>query len=290
MLQMCCHWQELCRKTFESGLRIDNLLDIVKNVEDENEVLQVHLRFLVATMRHFVEFGLLYEAFPWRFFLLLTDDLQLTASTLQAMRSEWEFLLSLEESGDCHRKYPCSAIPHLQWFAYREILTAAEESSWVMTEELKERVQAYFPEPCSTLGADGIFRNQRLSETKNLKQEISVEQLMACSAKTLNQRYKDFSVPDKLDFNGISPSKFLKKSVFDASRASATDSGLQSFNAMARLSTVSPHHLTRKSLNLWSAVKASAGKCDNFWSAQLVRSGQAAVGKIDGSLVVGKPY
>ena len=62
-----------------------------------------------------------------------------------------------------------------------------------------------------------------------MKNEVSVEQLMASAAKALNERYKEFAVPNKLDFHGISPSQFLKRSVFDASRASATDTGLQKF-------------------------------------------------------------
>lgn len=274
MMLMCTQWTEICRCTLESALNTQHLVDIIKNVEDPSEILAIHIRFLVATTRRFLEFGLLYQAFPWRFFLLLSQDKELTESTLASMRVEWDFLLKVETSGQCYRKWPLNSIPHLLWFAYREVMTAAEESKWAMTEELQQRVQAYFPEPCSTLGADAIFRNQRFGETKNMKNEVSVEQLMASAAKALNERYKEFAVPNKLDFHGISPSQFLKRSVFDASRASATDTGLQNFNQMVRAPTISPHHLTRKSLNLWFALKSHFHKRDSFWTAQLVRSGQ----------------
>ena len=101
---------------------------------------------------------------------------------------------------------------------------------------------------------------------------------MATAMKGLNARYKSFKVVNDLDFHGIKPSQFIKKSVLDASRSTATDTGIASFNAIARAPTVSPHHLTRKCLNIFDALKQSRGNWSSFWCAQLVRSGQVLWG------------
>ena len=122
---MCTQWNELCRQTLESSLRLAHVADVCSGCEDDSDmVLSVHFRFVIATMRHFCEFGLLYQHFPWRFFLLLSGDKKLTDATLAEMKNEWSFLLSLEKGGECHRQYPCKMVPHLSWFAYREIMTA----------------------------------------------------------------------------------------------------------------------------------------------------------------------
>ena len=278
MRYMCCQWMSLCRATLESSLRVENLLDVIKNCDDQStEVLSVHLKFVISTLRHFMEFGLMYQHFPWRFFLLLSGDKALTQSTLLEMKEEWEFV-KIIESKENLRKYPYNSVPMIHWFVYREVMTAAEESKWECTPLLMERVQAWFPEPCSTLVADAVFRCQRLGETKQQKNEVSVEQLMATAIKGLNARYKSFNVVNDLDFHGIKPSQFIKKSVFDASRSTATDTGIASFNAIARAPTVSPHHLTRKCLNIFDALKQSRGNWSSFWCAQLVRSGQVLWG------------
>ena len=272
---MCTQWAELCRQALESSLGINHVRDVCKGCDGDTEfVVSVHLRFVIAVIRHFCEFGLLYQHFPWKFFLLLSGDRKLTDETLCEMKREWLFLLSLEKSGQCHRQYPCKMVPHLSWFAYREIMTACEEVGWQCTSDLRERVAAWFPEPCSTLGADAAFRHDRLGESKQQRQEISVEQLQAVSCKGLNERYKEFKTPTDLDFNGIKPSQFIKKAVFDSGRACASDTGLVGFNSMIRAATISPHHLTRKCLNIWSAMKATDGCHTHFWTAQLARSGQ----------------
>eukprot|EP00438_Fugacium_kawagutii_P017043 Skav204912 [mRNA] locus=scaffold1506:6188:7003:- [translate_table: standard] len=267
---MCSKWMSLCRDTLESALRVENLLDVLKgsDPESEQQLLAVHVKFLISVIRRFMEFGLMYQHYPWRFFLLTVGDVGISNSVLSDMKEEWEFLMTLEKT-TCHQQWPLKAVPHLSWFVYREVMTAAEECNWTATADLVERVQSWFPQPCSTLGADAVFKHQRFGEQKQQRNEVSLEQLMACAAKSLNERYSEFQTPKDLDFNGIRPSDFIKKS------ATSSDTGLVGFNAMVKVSAVSPHHLTRKSLNIWDAMKATKGKHTSFWTAQLARSGQA---------------
>lgn len=70
------------------------------------------------------------------------------------------------------------------------------------------------------------------------------------------------------------PGQYMKRAVFDCSRASANDTGVANFNQIMRTTTVSPHHLSRKSLSMWEAYKMTNGNVQHWWTAQLVRSHQ----------------
>lgn len=114
---MCTKWMSLCRETLESALGVDNLLDVLKGCDpvSEPEILTVHLKFLVSVIRRFMEFGLLYQHYPWRFFLLLLGDVGISNTVLSDMKEEWQFLMNLEKT-TCHQQWPLKAVPHLSWF------------------------------------------------------------------------------------------------------------------------------------------------------------------------------
>jgi hypothetical protein len=157
-------------------------------------------------------------------------------------------------------------------------MTVAEEEGWVVTSKLVELARAWFADPCSTLGCEDCFRNLRLAEARHqTNKETSPEKIQACAIKALNERYSEFELAEvkPCDYHGIRPGMFMKRSVFDCSRASACDTGISNFNQIMKVTTVSPHHLSRKSLTMWEAYKVNDGKTEHWWTAQLLRSGQA---------------
>ena len=71
MRYMCCQWMSLCRATLESSLRVENLLDVIKNCDDQTtEVLSVHLKFVIATLKHFIGVWPNVSALPLEIFLV----------------------------------------------------------------------------------------------------------------------------------------------------------------------------------------------------------------------------
>ena len=101
--------------------------------------------------------------------------------------------------------------------------------------------------------------------------------LQAVSIKAVNERYAAFETvqPHPGQMHAIPVGQCVKSSIFDPRRCTAQDTGLASFNAIAKATTTNPHHFTRYCLNLWSTVKRLNGGMDNVWIAELCRVGQA---------------
>lgn len=261
----------------QSALSAEHLQDICY-FESSEDILTVHLKFLISVVKQFDEFAQIFRHFPWRFRLLTDDVPSVVEETVKEMELEWQFLLKLEENTKLHGKYPVNQMPFLRWFIYRECMTVAEEEGWVVTSKLVELARAWFADPCSTLGCEDCFRNLRLAEARHqTNKETSPEKIQACAIKALNERYSEFELAEvkPCDYHGIRPGMFMKRSVFDCSRASACDTGISNFNQIMKVTTVSPHHLSRKSLTMWEAYKVNDGKTEHWWTAQLLRSGQA---------------
>ena len=279
-------WKSLCLKTFQAAFNAEVIADSLCSgfqEDEQQEILALHLEFATCTVKRFLEFSLLYESYPWGFHRLLLEDVGTVTATLEDMRADWEFLLSLEAMlPNVHQKWPMKQVNPVRWQCYREVMTFCEErgfaSSGRQFEEIKELIQSWVPSPMSTLGCDKVFRELRQAEDRHsTNKNISVEQLQAVAVKAVNQRYSEYETiePRPSDVHSVTPNAFLKRSVFDASRSTANDTGLHRFNNVAKAATPSPHFLTRKGLNLWKALKRSGGSTENFWTAQLVRSGSA---------------
>lgn len=279
-------WTSLCLRTFQAAFNPEVINDILCSgfeEDEQQEILKVRLEFSTSTVKRFLEFSLLYESYPWAFHKLLLEDVGTVTATLEDMKADWEFLLSLEAMlPNVHQKWPMKQVNPVRWQCYREVMTFCEERGFASTgrqfQEIKELIQSWLPSPMSTLGCDSVFRQQRQAEKRHsCNKTISVEQLQALAVKSVNERYSQYETiePRPSDVHSIAPNAFLKRSLFDASRSTANDTGLHRFNNVAKASTPSPHHLTRKGLNLWKALKRSGGSTDNFWTAQLVRSGSA---------------
>ena len=276
-------WTSLCLKTFEQAFLPQNVEDIVAGCfteDEEGEVLMVLFKYATCTVKRFLEFSLLFDSFPWAFHRILFEDSATVSATLLRMKNEWEFLKKMEaQHSKLHSTWPVSQINPVRWQAYREVMTFCEERSFANSgsalREMQELVRAWVPNPMSTLGCDKVFRELRAAEARHSShKQTSVEQLQAVAVKAVNERYKDFETvqPRPADVHSVTPGCFVKKSVFDASRATAGDTGLPRFNAWSKLPTPSPHFLTRRGLNLWKALQNNEGATSNFWTAQLVRS------------------
>ena len=264
MIFVATQWQTLCLNTFASAFAKEHLEDITagaESVEEANEWLLELFNFAIATVKRFSEFQLLYLAYPWRFCLLL--DPAFRQSTLDDMAKEWTFLLKMEERhAQDLKKYPFCLMPHLRWHCYREIMTFCAERSWKFSKDVFDLVAAWFPEVVSTLGADAVFRCMRDAERDTCKNgETSPIQLQSVAIKALDGRYDSFETPklNQHDYAGIAPGTFVKRSVFDSSRASASDTNVPNFNAMCKAETMSPHMITRKCLNLWRTLMQTEG-------------------------------
>lgn len=270
-------WQDYLHQTLKNALLPQHLRDIIA-FECSDDVLTTHLMFLVAVLKHCDEFALIFRHFPWRFRLLCDQVPDVVARTLQEMKEEWNLLMGIEKNTMLHNKYPLKDMPFLRWFIYREIMTVAEELGWSASTTLVDLVKAWFPDPCSTLGCEDSFRQLRLAESRHqANKEVCPEKLQAVTIKSINSRYAAFETSElrPCDYHGIRPGMYMKRSVWDCSRANANDTGIQNFNQMIKSHTVSPHHLSRKSLTMWEAYKTTNGDAQHWWTAQLMRSGQA---------------
>jgi len=276
-------WTTLCLRTFQSAFSPSSIADILAggfNEDEEHNVLLVRFQYATCTVKRFLEFALLFESYPWGFHKLLVKDENTVTSTLATMKEEWRFLMKLEaETPKLHQKWPVKQINQLRWYAYREVMTFCEERDFSaepkVLEEIRELVRAWVPNPMSTLGCDKVFKELRSGETRHsTNKSTSVEQLQAVAVKAVNNRYADFEIvePHASDVHSVTPNSFLKKAIFDSSRATGSETGLPRFNAWSKLSTPAPHFLTRRGLNLWLALKKADGSIQNFWAAQMVRS------------------
>lgn len=258
-------WPQLCNDTLRSALSPENLADIVSTTSDDQsaqEILTSHFKFLLSTLKRFLEFGLMYQHFPWRF--VLVNDPAFRDQTLVAMKKEWEFLLNFEENNKANlKKWPFSCLVHVKWYAYREVMTFCAQENWKWSPKLKALVDAWFPDPVSTLGADEVFRHMRQAEVRNhsTNGQTSPIQLQSVAIKAINGRYSGYETATlgPRDYGGIAPGAFVKKGIFDPSRGTASDTHLPSFNAMAKKDTMHPHSISRKALNLWQILQQTGG-------------------------------
>ncbi len=265
-----CRWHELCLATFQSAVKDEHVRDILATANDQDqadEILGIHFQFAISTVKRFWEFALLYQSFPWRFAMLLNPSTR--DQTLLEMKEEWEFLLSLESKHAANlKKYPYSLLPHVKWCAYREIMTFADERGFGWGPELEKLILSWLPDPISTLGADEAFRQMRKAEREaTMTGSTSPVQLQSVGIKAMQSRYQNFEGASlgPRDYSGISPGSFVKRSVFDSSRATASETKVPCFNNMARIDTISPHMLSRKCLNLWHTLKKTGGALDRTY-------------------------
>ena len=92
-------------------------------------------------------------------------------------------------------------------------------------------------------------------------------QLQSVAIKALDGRYESFETV-KLgprDYAGIQPGMFVKRCIFDSTRATASDTGLPNFNSMCKADTMSPHMISRKCLNLWHTLMKTQGAFQRFF-------------------------
>ena len=264
--------------TMQSGL--DHIKEILGTLDQSqvSEVLRIHFKHLIATVQHFSEFALMFQNFPWRFALLLDADEAVVARTARECKEEWDFLLKQEElCADASKCFPLKDVPFVRWYAYREPMTFMEERRFKVDDDVRSLVRAWQADPSSTLGCEDSFRNLRTGERAHGGGEIAPVQLQALSIKGVNERYHE-----NFTTVGVEPSQvhsipvktIVKPGIFSAKRATATDTGLPGFSQMVKETTVSPHNLTRKSMNLWKACKDRDGNLSNSWVAELVRPGQ----------------
>ena len=286
MRYVATQWDDLLLRTMQSALSPAHLRDIVA-FEGPEDVLTTHLKFLISVVKQFQEYSVIFQHFPWRFRLLCDKVPAVVEDTLQKMKKEWEFLMEIEKSTALHTKFPLNQMPFLRWYVYRECMTYAEETTWKMSEGLLALASAWFSDPCSTLGCEDAFRSLRLAEKRHQNnKDVCPEKLQALTIKSINERYSEFQVAEltSSDYHGIRPGQYLKRAVFDCSRSSANDTGVAGFNQAMKSTTVSPHHLSRKSLRMWETYKMCNGQTQHWWTAQLVRAHQA------GQLSLGKQY
>ena len=258
-------WTSLCLETFRSAFNPKHIEDITQGADtvgQATEWLGELFRFAMATVKRFAEFQVIYQSFPWRFVLVLEPSTR--DETLSAMKKEWEFLLQMEEQHASElKRYPFNLLPHVRWYAYREVMTYCAERSFQFSAELAELISSWFPDPVSTLGADEVFRCMRKAETEGVRTgETSPIQLQAVAIKALNGRYDAYETAqlNPHDYAGIQPGMFVKRAVFDSSRASAQETNLPNFNTMCRVETMSPHMISRKCLNLWQTLMKTGGR------------------------------
>ena len=171
-------WPKLVLSIMESALSPEHLDDIVWNVEETELLLSVHFRHAVATVRRLWEFQLLYQVFPWRFFMVLDADERLAQQTMNDMKQEWEFLIRQEEKTmNASKIFPLKEVPFLRWRVYREVMTFCEERGWKITKDVKALISSWQANPSSTLGCEDAFRHLRLGERRHGAGEAAPSQL-----------------------------------------------------------------------------------------------------------------
>ena len=176
----------------QSALSAEHLQDICY-FESSEDILTVHLKFLISVVKQFDEFAQIFRHFPWRFRLLTDDVPSVVEETVKEMELEWQFLLKLEENTKLHGKCPVNQMPFLRWFIYRECMTVAEEEGWVVTSKLVELARAWFADPCSTLGCEDCFRNLCYQSSQR-----EVLRVRACGGQALRlPRYPPWHVHEK---------------------------------------------------------------------------------------------
>ena len=273
------HWHSLCLRTWQNALSSQNLRELCSGLADAEEisaVLSSHFKFLTATLRRFLEFGLLYRHFPWRFFCLCDESPQVAQDTMADMKAEWQLLMKLEAVPGASATWPLKSVPIVRWQVYREVMTFAEERHWQVTKDLTDLISAWCADPSSTLGCEEVFRHLRLAERRHTSSSICVPQIQAVAIKGLNERYQKFET-QPLEAEAISSvpvGSVIKPGIWSAERDSASDTGICRFNQLARSTVVSPHYLQRRSLNIWSTLKTQGDLTDS-WTSELVRPGQA---------------
>ena len=280
MEYVALHWNGLCLQTVQSSFSDQALMDMQllatqdESDDDAKAILDAHFQFAWATVRRFGEFGLMFRHFPWRFQLLLHKDAEIVNKVLEEMQTVWKLVLRLETTLGV-TAFPLKDVPYTRWYAFREVMTLAEESAFKMTEALQDLVQAWTCEPAASLACEASFRQLRLSE-KDHASTVSPSQLQAVIIKAINDRYKAFSTisPAPSDVANV-PANVLKKAVFCADKCTASDSGLANFNNIAKTEATSAHYLTKKSMNLLDALLHSDGSTKSFWVAELARPFQA---------------
>ena len=261
---MATKWEELVLSIMVSALAPQHLEDVLWNVEEVDAVL-------LATRCGSS------QVFPWRFFLVLDSDERLAQETLEEMKKEWQFLVSQEEKMmEASRFFPLSEIPFVRWRVYREVMTFCEERGWKLCHDVKALIESWQAWPqAAQSGCEEAFRHLRLAERKH-DGEAAPAQLQALSIKGLQQRYDAFELApvNPSQIHAIPVKQTVKSAAFTAKRASGSDTGLPSFGALLKESTISPHNLTRRSINLWKMLKLKDGDLSLAWVAELIRTGQ----------------
>ncbi|CAJ1352511.1 unnamed protein product [Effrenium voratum] len=288
------HWHSLCLRTWQNALSSQNLRELCSGLADAEEisaVLSSHFKFLTATLRRFLEFGLLYRHYPWRFFCLCDESPQVAQDTMADMKAEWQLLMKLEAVPGASATWPLKSVPIVRWQVYREVMTFAEERHWQVTKDLTDLISAWCADPSSTLGCEEVFRHLRLAERRHTSSSICVPQIQAVAIKGLNERYQKFET-QPLEAEAISSvpvGSVIKPGIWSAERDSASDTGICRFNQLARSTVVSPHYLQRRSLNIWSTLKTQGDLTDS-WTSELVRPGQVITDGSEIHLVIDAPY
>ncbi|CAE7297892.1 unnamed protein product, partial [Symbiodinium sp. CCMP2456] len=278
-------------RTLSSAFRAENLRDLLQGVDEDSqdEILTKHFEFAIRTLKQFCEFSILFSAFPWRFCLLQEE--QYCSQVLQEMQREWELLLRLESHPNASTTWPLNQVHQVRWHVYREVMTFAEERSWVMCPQILALARAWDSDPCSTLSVENSFRSLRRGE-KNQDGPASAPQLQAISIRSVNERFQKFEViePSPSDIHTVPVSQTMKAGVWDSRRCTGQETGLGNFSGMVKATVPSPHFLTRRSLNLWAEMKRTDGDLQRAWTAELVRPGQVLQDRESSALVVDAPF
>ena len=237
---------------------------------DEFEVLQNILTFNLKFMKHTNRFRLLHESPPFNAILFFQQDTALdrkwAQEAMMKMKEEWTFVLE-EEAKQAQWLAQCK---HLRWQAYREVMTACEESGWdASSAHVRKVMQPWVPSRGNTVSVEHTFGRLRDAESRHSKhKKAAPAQVCSVCIKTTNQLFGntlDTTQPPLAAISQIGAqfsSGFLRKDVLCASRTTLSETGLKHPGEMLKNAEkrTSAFHFVQNGLSCLQARKLAAEK------------------------------
>ena len=116
------------------------LLEEPDNVTEDERIVYIHMRLVVAALGQMLLYSLTPKSPPWVFCLLLSPSEAIRASALNTIRSMWTTVRLLERSSVAVHGQLLAKLPFLKWRVVREVFELLDVAGWVL-DPAKEAAQ-----------------------------------------------------------------------------------------------------------------------------------------------------
>ena len=147
---------------------------------------------LLACAFELQEYSLHHKVAPCKFSsLLIATDSGIVNRIMKELQVEWEAVLSMEKSREG------SELLHKQCKfvlaqSYRELMTAAEQSQFELTEALKSHISSWFPVMGSSANLESIFGDMESAVKRSGRSDTgSIAGLMCVGIRGLSHRMEN---------------------------------------------------------------------------------------------------